>query len=670
MTGSTEYPDRAVTDHADSDGHRHLIAVRIQLPYPMDDVEAGFRTLAAVVRSTADVDRPLDEKIRAILETAAETLGFPIAYFTDIDNRSQRIVAAVGDHDDIYAGAVDPLEETYCRKTIAADEPVVVADAEAEGWADDPAYETFGLSCYIGVPVTVAGETYGTICFADDAPRPGVDSAVLRTTVELLARILGYEIARTRAEQTVERREQRYRNLFEGSRDALLLMDLEAFRECNDAALDLFGVDHREQLVGREPTDVVPPTQPDGTHSATALADHVEAACVDGETFFEWQFRRPDGSCFRAEVKLSRIGVDDDTLLHAHIRDISDRKERQQNLRLFRKAVEQAGHSVVITDNNGVIQYVNPAFESQTGYSRAEAIGRTPAILKSGKQSEGFYAELWETILDGEIWEADIINRRKSGELYQVRQEIAPIETAGEITHFVAIQSDVTTRRLREQQLHVLNRVLRHNIRNGMNVILGRATFLADEADEPIAGHAEAIETKANALASVGDKVSAVRSLLEEGPPETTVDAGRLVSTVAESYREEYPEATIRTWPVDEATIRADERVEVALGELIENAIVHNDTAEPTVTITVDSETESDGEWVDIVVADDGPGIPSHEQVMIESERETQLEHGSGLALWIVYWTASLFGGEIMIGDRSPRGARVTLRLPKPTADE
>jgi len=636
----------------------------------MSEVEAGFRTLATVVESISDVDRPLDAKIRSVLEIAAETLAFPIAYFTHIDDRTQRIVAAAGDHDDIYAGAVGPLEGTYCRKTMAAEEPVVVADAEAEGWTEDPAYEKFGLSCYLAAPVTVAGETYGTICFADDSPRPNVDSAVLETTVELLAKIVGYEIARTRAERTVQQREHRYRNLFEGSRDALLLMDREGFIECNDAVLDLFGVDRREQLVDMEPTDVLPPTQPDGTHSATALADHVDTACVDGETFFEWQFRRPGGENFYAEVKLSRVGIDDGNLLHAHIRDISDRKERQQTLRLFRKAVEQAGHSVVITNKNGVIQYVNPAFESQTGYSREEAIGRTPGILKSGKQSESFYAELWETILGGGIWEADIINRRQSGELYQVRQEIAPIKIDGEISHFVAIQSDVTTRRLREQQLDVLNRVLRHNIRNGMNVIIGRASCLTNDIEsESTETHAEVIETKANALASVGDKVSAVRSLLDEGYSEdSTLDAGWLVSTVAEDYREQYPEATIRTQTAAaDATITADERLDVALGELIENAVVHNDQAEPTVTITVDPATQSDGEWVDIVVADNGPGIPAHEQVMIESERETQLEHGSGMALWIVYWTASLFGGEILIENRSPRGARVTLRLPQAT---
>ena len=133
------------------------------------------------------------------------------------------------------------------------------------------------------------------------------------------------------------------------------------------------------------------------------------------------------------------------------------------------------------------------------------------------------------------------------------------------------------------------------------------------------------------------------------------------VTVAGETY------GTICTQTAAPATITADERLDVALGELIENAVVHNDQPEPTVTVTVDPETQSDGEWVDIVVADDGPGIPTHEQVMIESGRETPLEHGSGLALWIVYWTASLFGGEIMIEDRSPRGARVTLRLPQAT---
>ena len=638
----------------------------------MADTETGFRTLTTVVRSIADVDKPVEEKIQLVLETAAESLGFPVAYFTDIDDERQRIVAAVGDHDAVYAGAVDPLDETYCRKTVSAETPLVLTDAAANGWAEDPAYEKFGFSCYVGAPVVVAGEVYGSLCFADEQPRPAVDSPELQSTVESLAHIIGYEIARSTAEQAVKRQEQQYRNLFERSRDALLLMDRDGFFRCNNAACELFGVDHPDAIVDLEPTALVPPTQPDGSDSARTLAGHVETAFADGETFFEWQFSRPAGGRFHAEVKLSRIEVDDGSLLHAHIRDISDRKARRQDLRLFREAVEQAGHSVTITNKNGIIQYVNPAFEAQTGYTQAEAVGRTPSILKSGKQSEAFYADLWETILAGDIWEADIINRRKSGELYKVHQKIAPIETdSGVITHFVAIQSDVTARRLREQKLEVLNRVLRHNIRNGMNVIDGHAALLAESVEsEQATSHAEVIEQKSTELAALSDKVSVIRSLLrEDAPRDDTVDAEALVSAVARTYRHRYPAATIRTWCVDDSLVVADERIEFALGELIKNAIVHNDQPEPTVTVTVDTETQPTGEWVDIVVCDDGPGIPEHEQIMVESEQETPLEHGSGIALWIVYWTASLFGGEIMIEDRSPRGSRVTFRLPRATSN-
>jgi len=634
----------------------------------MADTEAGFRTLTTVVQSIADVDKPVEEKTQSVLETAAETLGFPIAYFTGIDDERQHIVAAVGDHEHVYPGAVDPLDETYCRETIKSDGALVLTDAEADGWANDPAYEKFGFSCYVGAPVVVAGEVYGSLCFADEQPRPAVDSPELQSTVESLAHILGYEIARTTAEQTVQRREQQYRNLFEKSRDALLLMDREGFFRCNNAACELFGVDQPDAILGTGFSELLPETQPDGTHSTSGLADHVETAFDNGETFFEWQFSRPAGGRFDAEVKLSRIDVDDGSLLHAHIRDISDSKQRRQNLRLFREAVEQAGHSVTITDKHGVIQYVNPAFEAQTGYSQAEAVGRTPAILKSGKQSQSFYTRLWQTVLGGEIWEADIINRRKSGELYKVHQKIAPIETeAGEISHFVAVQSDVTARRLREQKLEVLNRVLRHNIRNGMNVIDGYAALLADhvEADHATA-HAEAIEEKSRELAALSDKVSVIRSLLrEDAPQDNTVDAGAVVSAVANTYRKRYPTATIRTWSVEDSQVVADKRIEIALGELVKNAIVHNDQPEPTVTITVDTETQPTGKWVDIIICDNGPGIPEHEQIMVESERETPLEHGSGIALWIVYWTASLFGGEIMIEDRSSRGSRVTFRLPR-----
>lgn len=112
---------------------------------------------------------------------------------------------------------------------------------------------------------------------------------------------------------------------------------------------------------------------------------------------------------------------------------------------------ENAGHSIYVTDTEGTILYVNPAFEKTTGYSREEAVGENPRILQSGKHSDAFYQNLWETILSAEVWRDEILNRRKNGELYYVEQTISPIQDeAGNISGFVAINVDVTRRHTQE----------------------------------------------------------------------------------------------------------------------------------------------------------------------------------------------------------------------------
>jgi PAS domain S-box-containing protein len=118
-----------------------------------------------------------------------------------------------------------------------------------------------------------------------------------------------------------------------------------------------------------------------------------------------------------------------------------------KQLRRFQEAVEASGHAIFITDPAGRIEYTNPAFEEITGYSRSEAIGRTPRILKSGELSDEFYADLWGTIRSGEIWEDEVTNRRKDGELYTAYQTVAPIIEDGRISAYIAVQADVTERK-------------------------------------------------------------------------------------------------------------------------------------------------------------------------------------------------------------------------------
>ena len=357
--------------------------------------------------------------------------------------------------------------------------------------------------------------------------------------------------------------------------------------------------------------------------------------------------------------------------LRGAIRDVTEQKGRERELQLFQKAVEQAGHGIVITDREGTIEYVNPAYERDSGYSRAEAVGLNPRIVKSGKHDERFYGKLWETILDGEVWEHELINRRKSGELYHVEQTIAPITDAdGETTHFVAIESDITEQRLRGQRLSVLNRILRHNIRNGMNVIEGNATRLrdvsdADERDDAIT----AIEDQAAELLKISADAAAVRDLFQrEHDADVTCDVAAMLSRLATDFDEQYSDADITVSPSESVVANADDRLETAIRTAVDNAVTHVDRPVPEIDVeaTLSEGTET-GDWVDITIADNGPGIPTQERPMVEHESETQLVHGTGLELWHIYWVAKSFGGEMRIDDNDPRGSIVTIRIPAAT---
>ena len=334
-------------------------------------------------------------------------------------------------------------------------------------------------------------------------------------------------------------------------------------------------------------------------------------------------------------------------------------------------AVENSANAVLITDREGTIEYVNPVFEAQTGYTAEEMEGLTPHVVKSGRQSPEFYEELWDTILDGKKWEADLINQRKSGELYHVHQQITSITNDdGEITHFVAVETDVTERRLREQQLDVLNRVLRHNLRNGMNVIDGNLTMVKEALDDDsVAAYIDSVQSRIDELERVSEKAATVRTLFQQEKPDGAVyEVSDLYADVATAFETRYPAATLTTDAGDPA-VKADTRLKIAVIELIDSIMLHNDEPTPSVTLTAAPATGTRAaEWVDITVVDNGSGIPKYEWEAISAGRETPLEHGTGLGLWLVHWTVSLLGGEVQI-ETDEAGTQVVLTLPRAKQD-
>lgn len=174
-------------------------------------------------------------------------------------------------------------------------------------------------------------------------------------------------------------------------------------------------------------------------------------------TRFECTLEPPQGESRRVEFALNMVDVEAAQMVIVVARDVTHQQQNQAMCRKLSSAVEQTADSVVITNREGAIEYVNPAFVATTGFSPEEAVGKTPRLVKSGRHSAAFYEQLWSTILNGEVYRAVLMNRRQNGEIYYEEKTITPLRDAnGEITHFVSTGKDVTARVRVEERLDYL----------------------------------------------------------------------------------------------------------------------------------------------------------------------------------------------------------------------
>ncbi|MFB6193930.1 MAG: ATP-binding protein [Halobaculum sp.] len=240
------------------------------------------------------------------------------------------------------------------------------------------------------------------------------------------------------------------------------------------------------------------------------------------------------------------------------------------------------------------------------------------------------------------------------GGIYEVTASLLEDNWDGEIG-CVLVFRDVTERRRRVQQLQVLSRVLRHNIRNDLNVVLGRMESAAQATDDPTAtAELAAAREQATDLLETAETARDVQRVLDQ-----TARRRRDLVTVVESavaqFRETWPDASVEVDAPARLPVSATDPLPDAIYELVENAWEHGDT-DPRVTL------RTDGDWAVVEVADDGPGFPERELVVIEEGEETQLKHGSGLGLWFTRWVVRASGGKLSV--RCDDGATVTSRLP------
>jgi len=228
-------------------------------------------------------------------------------------------------------------------------------------------------------------------------------------------------------------------------------------------------------------------------------------------------------------------------------RDITERRRAEEQIRKLSRAIEQSPVTVVITDSAGIIEYVNPHFAALTGYTSAEAVGRKTNILKSGHQSIEFYADLWHTITSGHNWRGILQNRRKNGTLFSEQATITPVkDTAGHITHFIAIMEDITEHLLLEDQLRQSQKMdaigrlaggVAHDFNNLLTIIQLEASALGTNANLD----ADAAEGVRQITAATQRATGLARQLLafsrKQEKEEQHVNLGELVENLAKLAR-------------------------------------------------------------------------------------------------------------------------------------
>ena len=264
-----------------------------------------------------------------------------------------------------------------------------------------------------------------------------------------------------RVEECIHDKDSRLRAIVEAAGDGIVTIDEQGIIETfNPAAERMFGYAARE-MIGQPVTLLMP--EPHRSQHHLYLARYLQtgqARVINQER--EVLAQRKDGSMFPIALMISEFWIGQTRMFTGIIRDITERKQAEEQLQKLSRAVEQSESTIVITDLSGTIEFVNPAFTKKTGYSQEEAIGENPRILKSGAHSPEFYQELWETISTGDVWQGEFINRKKNGALYWESAIITPVKDRNnKITHYLAIKDDVTEHKLAEEALAKERNLLR-----------------------------------------------------------------------------------------------------------------------------------------------------------------------------------------------------------------
>ncbi len=496
---------------------------------------------------------------------------------------------------------------------------------------------------------------------------------------------------RIQAEEALKESEERYRNLIEQSNDAIYLLFNNRFEIINRRFTEMFGITLEEanspdfnflQLVAPK--------------SIPFLQERIrrQQRGEKLEPIYEFTAIDKSGNEIDCEVSVSYIKYKGGVATQGILRDITERKRAERQLSRLAAVIEQSSETVVITDVDGNIEYVNPAFEKTTGYTLEEVLGQNPRVLKSGHQDEQFYRELWETITSGNIWKGSFINRKKDGTLYYEDATIFPIKDRnGNIINFAAVKRDVTPERMLEEQVRQAQKMeaigklaggVAHDFNNLLTVINGYCELLQTKIkpNQPFYREIELIRR-------AGERASALTSQLlafsrrQVIQPEV-LNLNRVVAATEKMLRRLIGE-DVELITVLEPNLKSVKIDPVQVDQVIMNLAVNARDAMPqggkltieTANVHLDEEYTRahlgarPGDYVMLAISDTGVGMDHEIQKHIFEPFFTTKGKGkgTGLGLSTVYGIVKQNNGFIWVYSEPGKGTTFKIYFPQVEED-
>jgi PAS domain S-box-containing protein len=484
-------------------------------------------------------------------------------------------------------------------------------------------------------------------------------------------------------EQQLRQSLEEYRDLINGMSETVWIIDTEGnLIEVNETAVQLLGYTREELLeLGLHGID---------NHlSKKQIADLAnQMPTVKNQFFQTWHTTKSDKK-IPVEVNSTLVNYHGKKAIMSIARDITERMEIEKQLRLLSRSVEQSPVSIVITNRDGIIEYVNTAFTKVTGYSSGEVKGMKTSLFKSGNHSQEFYKQLWDTVLKGEEWHGELMNRKKNGELFWEDISISPVlDLKQEITHFISIREDVTEKKkmiddliAAKEKAEESDRLksaflanMSHEIRTPMNGILGFTELLKEpkltgkEKDEYI----KIIQKSGQRmLSTISDLIEI--SKIESGSLELKLKEVNVNEQLDYIYSFFKPETTSKglafklhkALPDEQASVETDqEKLDGVLMNLIKNAIKYTHSGE------IEFGYRLTGSALEFFVKDTGIGIEKkHREFVFERFAQADISlskpyEGAGLGLSIAKAYVEILGGKIWFESEFSKGSQFYFTIP------